>query len=64
MLSKATQYVRNLAQSPALSPFLGVESSPGPATQSEADWQAYVRSKVSTECVNIPAFYCFSVHAF
>ncbi|GAA6053901.1 hypothetical protein JCM3770_005324 [Rhodotorula araucariae] len=49
LLVKAGQYLRHVAAQPALAQFIASEAEPGPAVQSEADWEEWVRSTVKSE---------------
>ncbi|GAA5938083.1 hypothetical protein JCM1841_003805 [Sporobolomyces salmonicolor] len=48
-LSKSAQFLRELAQTPALSKYIDSEAEPGPSVQTEADFENWVESVVRTE---------------
>ena len=49
LLSKAAQYTRQLAATPALAQYIEAEVEPGLAVQTEAQWQQWVKGVVRTE---------------
>ncbi|GAA5844117.1 hypothetical protein JCM11251_001824 [Rhodosporidiobolus azoricus] len=49
LLKRAGQYLRRLVQQPALAQFIQQETEPGPAVQSEAEWEEWVRGVIRTE---------------
>ncbi|GAA5912640.1 hypothetical protein JCM6882_004698 [Rhodosporidiobolus microsporus] len=49
LLKRAGQYLRRLAQQPALATYVVQEAEPGPAVQTEEQWEEYVRETMETE---------------
>ncbi|PWN33411.1 alcohol oxidase [Meira miltonrushii] len=49
MLRAGFKQARKIGQSSAMSNYLGQELSPGPSTQSDAQWNDYIRNNVATE---------------
>lgn len=49
ILSKAAQFIRKVAATPAFSPFLGAEYEPGLSVQTDSQFSAWVVGAVRTE---------------
>ncbi|GAA5912643.1 hypothetical protein JCM6882_004699 [Rhodosporidiobolus microsporus] len=49
LLKRAGQYLRRLAQQPALAQCIAQEAEPGPSVQTEQEWEKWVKSVVRTE---------------
>lgn len=48
--------MRRAAQQPALAQFIQAETEPGPAVQTEAQWEEWVRESVRTEYHPVVSF--------
>ncbi|GAA5830556.1 hypothetical protein JCM3766R1_002761 [Sporobolomyces carnicolor] len=49
LLAKSAQFLRKVASQPALAQYIDAESEPGPAVNTDAEFEAWIRSVVRTE---------------